>query len=313
MHRHTLVVALVTSLGWTGALGAQQAGTEAWPPATLPSTGTQVIRSAINGREYHLAVALPMRYHAPGANTVRYPVLYILDGGAHLPMFASMFRFSNRGGSSGDVIMVGIGYYPPGAFTPPPPGQPSQRNVDYLPAPWPSADARDTSATARRADAASFLRALREEIIPLIERRYRASGARALHGHSYGGLFATYALLEDPDLFDRYAIMSPAYGWDDGSMFERERRFRATRRGLDKEVFLAAGGREGAAMIGGMWRMAAALCEGRDAGSYRGLRIRAEVVPGETHNSGVLLGRALSVLYPPPGGAAPVEEPCGFR
>jgi len=313
MRRSLLAATLLATIALAAPASAQQPGGEAWPAATLPLTETQVIRSAVNGREYHIAVALPMRYHAAGADTTRYPVLYVLDGGAHLPMLASMFRFSNRGGRSGDVIMVGIGYYAPGTFTAPPPGQTSQRNIDYPPAPYPTADASDTSAAIRRADAAGFLRALREEIIPLIERRYRTSGERALEGHSLGGLFATYALLEDPDLFDRYAIMSAFYQWDGGSMFEREARFRASRQGLDKDVFFAVGGREGAAFIGGMWRMVAALCDGRAAGNYRGLRIRAEVVPDEPHNSGVLLGRALSALYPPPDIQPDSEDVCAFR
>ena len=277
-----------------------------WPAAALPNSEVHVLTSAVNGREYHLAVALPMAYHAAASDTMRYPVLYVLDGGAHLPMFASMFRFTNRANRTGDVIMVGIGYYAPGTFTPPPRGQTAGRNIDYVPAPY------RAGAPPTEGNAAAFLRILRDEIIPLIERRYRTAAPRTLHGHSYGGLFATYVLLEEPDLFDRYAIMSPAYSHDGRSMFEREARFRAGRRGLAKEVFLAAGALEGPAMLGDMWRMTAALCDGLREGHYAGLRVRTEVVADEQHNSSVLLGRALTVLFPPPG-QPPVREACPGR
>ena len=301
-----VTIGLVALMAMASALGAPLAAQEPWPAATLPNTEVHTFRSRINQREYHVAVALPMNYRAAGADTVRYPVLYLLDGGAHLPLMASMFRLTNRSGRTGDLIMVGIGYYPPGTFLPPSPGQTSGRNIDYTPA------LTDTTPPQWRSDAASFLRVLREELIPMIERRYRTSRERTLHGHSFGGLFATYALFEDPDLFDRYAIMSPAYWWDRESMFTRERAFRARRTGLDKDVFLAVGGAEGPRMVGLMWRMTAALCDGRGAGNYKGLKIRAEVVPDEHHNSSALFARSLKALYPSydPG---PLSDVCVAR
>lgn len=300
------VIRGLAGMGLLCALGAPVAAQPAWPAATLPNTEVHTFRSAINGREYHVAVALPMSYRTAGADTVRYPVLYLLDGGAHLPLMASMFRLTNRSGRTGDVIMVGIGYYPPGTFIPTPKGQTPGRNIDYTPA------LTDTTKAQWPSDAASFLRVLKEELIPMIERRYRTSRERTLHGHSFGGLFAAYALFEDPDLFDRYAIISPALWWDHESMFTRERAFRARRSALAKDVFLAVGGLEGPSMVGLMWRMTAALCDGRDAGNYRGLRIRAEVVPDEHHNSAVLLGRALETLFPP-FDAGPAPDVCASR
>lgn len=294
-----LAAAILAAFVMPGAAAAQRQAAEAPPPATLPNTHVSVLRSAINGREYHIAVALPINYQA--ADTTRYPVLYLLDGGAHLPLFASMFRVTNRAGRTGDVIMVGIGYYPPQAFPRPVPGQVAARNVDYSPPRFqaPGVERRDTTAMPWPARADAFHRVLKEEIIPQIERAYRTNGDRALHGHSLGGLFASYVLFEDPDLFSRYAIVSPAYGWDGESMFLRERRFRAGRTGLPKQVYIAVGGLEGPAMVGYMWRMTSALCAGMKDGPYRDLNLTAEVVPDEHHNSAVLFGRVLKAFYPP--------------
>lgn len=271
-------------------------------PVALPATDVRVLRSTVNGREYNIAVALPMGYQStPGTDTTRYPVLYLLDGGAHLPLFASMFRLTNRSNRTGDVIMVGIGYYSPGAFPHPGPGQVPARNVDYAPPPFERSGPvrRDTAATPWPPGAPAFHRVLKDEIIPLIERTYRTTPERALHGHSLGGLFATYMLFEDPDLFSRYAIMSPSYWWDGASMYAREAAFRARRTSLRKQVFLGVGGLEGPGQIGGMWRMVSALCDGIKAGNYQGLTLAAEVVPEEHHGSAVLFGRVLKALYPP--------------
>ncbi|MDF1505417.1 alpha/beta hydrolase-fold protein [Roseisolibacter sp. H3M3-2] len=275
---------------------------------TLPQTRTHVLRSAVNGEDYHLAVALPMGYRA--ADTTRYPVLYVLDGGAHLPLLASMFRLTNRGGR-GDVLLVGVGYYPPGAFPRAVPGQTPRRNVDYSP-PRP-AGARDTAPLPWPARAPDFHRILKEEILPFVERTYRTTGDRALHGHSLGGLFATYVLFEDPDLFARYAIVSPSYWWDGGSAFAREAAFRATRTSLPKQVFLGVGGLEGPDQVAGMWRMTAALCAGRRAGAYAGLTITAEVIPDEHHGSATLFGRPLRAFYPPYATDGARADPCVSR
>jgi predicted alpha/beta superfamily hydrolase len=286
------------------------------PPVTLPATHIRVLRSAVNGREYHIAVALPMNYDmARGANTTRYPVLYVLDGGAHLPLLASMFRLSNRGGKTGDVILVGIGYYPPGAFPRPVPGQVPARNVDYSPPPFRSAGTQraDGSAPPWPAGAPAFHQVLRDEIIPWVERTYRTTTDRGLHGHSLGGLFATYVLFEDPDLFSRYAIMSPSYWWDSESMYAREAEFRTRRTSLPKQVFIGVGGLEGPAIVGGMWRMVSALCVGLKAGSYQGLSLAAEVIPDEHHGSAVLFGRPLRAFYPPYETGTASQDICAGR
>ncbi len=291
------------------ALVAQRPTTSA--PITLPATHAQTLRSAVNGREYHIAVALPLGYRETG-DTTRYPVLYVLDGGAHLPLLASMFRLTNRSGRSGDVILVGIGYYPSGAFTPTPPGQVPGRNVDYTTPPFPARPAAsgDTTTPAWIPGAPAFLRVLRDEVIPLVERRYRTTSDRALHGHSFGGLFATYVLFEDPDLFSRYAIMSPAYWWDGESAFARETAFRRRSSSLPKQVYLGVGGLEGPGMVGLMWRMAAALCSGVRARSYEGLRLTAEVIPDEHHGSAAVFARPLRAFYPPYQPVTPREDAC---
>ncbi|MEM6585050.1 MAG: alpha/beta hydrolase-fold protein, partial [Pseudomonadota bacterium] len=55
---------------------------------------------------------------------------------------------------------------------------------------------------------------LRDELIPRIESEYRTEpGDRAIYGHSYGGLYGTYAFLYETDLFNRYLILSPSLWW----------------------------------------------------------------------------------------------------
>lgn len=178
--------------------------------------------------------------------------MYLLDGDMELPLFARMFRLSNSGtdgtGSTVDsdpaqVIFVGVGY--PSSVDPmrPPPGggEIAYRQRDYSPPPFPASNPEHKTWQSEQpwaGGAPLFLRVLKEELIPLIDRQFRTSADRGLHGHSMGGLFATYALFTEPDLFTRYAITSPSLWWDCGSIFEREAEFAKTRRSLPKQVFV---------------------------------------------------------------------------
>jgi uncharacterized protein len=52
-------------------------------------------------------------------------------------------------------------------------------------------------------DAGNFLQFIKEELISIVEKEYRADPSRRiLVGHSCGGLFGVFALFEAPGLFD---------------------------------------------------------------------------------------------------------------
>ena len=56
------------------------------------------------------------------------------------------------------------------------------------------------------------MRFIREELAPHITKEYRASDAAVLYGGSNAGLFAVYAMLEDPEMFDASIAGSPMIG-----------------------------------------------------------------------------------------------------
>jgi predicted alpha/beta superfamily hydrolase len=71
--------------------------------------------------------------------------------------------------------------------------------------------------------AVAFLRFMKEELIPQIESRYRASPERTLVGHSLGGLLALDAYVEQPELFRNYIAIDPSLWWDDQILIKRLR------------------------------------------------------------------------------------------
>lgn len=68
----------------------------------------------------------------------------------------------------------------------------------------------------------------------------------ALHGHSMAGLFATYALIARPDLFDTFLIASPALYWNNNYIFSQLGPLKEVggSNGTRPAVALSYGGRE---------------------------------------------------------------------
>ena len=91
-------------------------------------------------------------------------------------------------------------------------------------------------------DSANFLKFLQEELIPFIEREYRADPARrTLMGHSYGGLFGAFALFQAPGLFANLVIGSPTLSYGNRVTFQQEENFAKQESKLPGNVYLYAG------------------------------------------------------------------------
>lgn len=269
-------------------------------PVVLPGTQQYDLVSAVNGHSYRLYVAPPEGYAAD--DTTRYPVLYLLDGHFGFPTAVAARAVMGIQRELADVIIVGIGN-----------GEHTfdtwfvNRWRDYTPSSNVAADSAGARAfdlspdAVRSGGAADFLRVLREEVIPHVEETYRTSGDRGLSGHSFGGLFAAWALFEAPGLFQRYGINSPSLWWNEGELFEMEAAFATEHTALPAHVFLSVGSREGG-MVASMERFAEAL----RSRSYEGLAMENVVFDGETHGSVVpaMVARTLRVLYAPAAAAA---------
>jgi predicted alpha/beta superfamily hydrolase len=92
-----------------------------------------------------------------------------------------------------------------------------------------------------------FLAFLKQELMPFIEKNYRASKEDKTYiGYSYGGLFAVYTLFHSPETFSRYIIGSPGIVWaNETNLFTRyEKEYAATHKALPAKVFMSIGSLE---------------------------------------------------------------------
>lgn len=166
----------------------------------------QQIRSEILGETRTLNIYLPEGYRPK--DTVRYPVIYLLDGSADEDFIhiAGLVQFNNFEwvGRVPKSIVVGIAN--------------TDRQRDFTASTRVAAD-RKIAPTSGGSD--KFIRFIETELQPFISRKFRTSSGKTIIGQSLGGLLATEILLKKPTLFDTYIIVSPSLWWDGGSLLEK--------------------------------------------------------------------------------------------
>lgn len=179
------------------------------PPVTLPRTQTLTLRST-DGVEYTLLVSVPREaQHDP---TRRFPVIYLLDADYSFAVVRNVVEhLADRRGLP-PAIIVGIGY-PKGLE-----GEEwlrryrLQRTRDYTPTA--SSVGYPDGVQAVSGGGPRFLQFIERELVPFIDARLATTTDRTLVGHSYGGLFALYAVLTRPALFTRVVSVSPSLWYD---------------------------------------------------------------------------------------------------
>jgi predicted alpha/beta superfamily hydrolase len=201
------------------------------PPTTqaaaIGDAERRIVKALTTGLEYQIDVALPKGY---ATSQKRYPVVYTLDGNFLFPVVTSSYRLAGYLIPQ-ELIVVGIGY-PVKGYGPWSRDYALSRARDYTPTKPPSGMGTEGGAS-------TFLRFLRDELIPFIDSNYRTVPIdRALIGHSYGGLFAAYALTHEPDLFQKYSIGDPSLFWDNEIGLRWEAAYAANHTELRARVYL---------------------------------------------------------------------------
>ncbi|WP_417494175.1 alpha/beta hydrolase [Maricaulis sp.] len=185
-------------------LAAATVALAACQPEPAPEPGTQtpiiigheiVLDSAIYGGPRTITVSLPASY---GDGNRRYPVLYLVDGGAQqdfVPM-AGMSALGSLSMQYREFILVGV-----------------QTDNRYVELTAPSDLAEDLRWLPDNGGAADYRSHMLDEVRPWIEERYRTSGENAIIGESLAGLFITETFLRAPTSFDHYIAVSPSLWW----------------------------------------------------------------------------------------------------
>jgi hypothetical protein len=133
----------------------------------------------------------------------RFPVLYLLDGGADqdFPHIAGIAQHADLSWTFEPFILVGV--------------QSVRRPFELA---FASSDERYDEYQRPNGGSERMRAFLREEVRPFVEGRVRASGEDMLMGESLAGLFVVETLLRAPDMFDTYIAISPSLWWNRESL-----------------------------------------------------------------------------------------------
>jgi predicted alpha/beta superfamily hydrolase len=129
--------------------------------------------------------------------------LVVADGNGLFGLAVDAVRLMQIPGLLPSLAVVGVGH--PGAATVA--DTVGIRERDLTPTAWP--------AFPGSGGAAAFLRFVREPVLDRLGDRFPGCLATMVFfGHSLGGLFGTWALLQQPPPFTHYVLSSPSLYWD---------------------------------------------------------------------------------------------------
>lgn len=181
------------------------------------------LRSRILGETRELLISTPQSY---ASGNRRYGVVYVLDGDVHFAHTVASTRFLAAGFNDVAPELIAVAVVN------------TDRNRDFTPR---TDNPREIKDFPTQGGADKFLGFLREELMPWVDEHYRTNAYSALVGHSLSGLFALYALANEPHDFDATIAISPSLWWNDESVIGRlQARFDSTPE-LDAVLYMACG------------------------------------------------------------------------
>ena len=170
-------------------------------PVTIANTDVKELTSVFNNQTYQLKISFPKSYFENPDK--RFPVLYVLDAETNFGGVSYIVQRLIKDELIPEILVVGIAY-----------------NTDYKN--FYRLRSRDLTPVEDKqlrmgnntvdptGGAPQFSDFLEYELFPFITENYRVKEDRAIYGHSYGGLYGSYTLLDKPHLFNRYIILGPS-------------------------------------------------------------------------------------------------------
>ena len=155
------------------------------------------IYSSVLKEQRSIKILLPETYK-PGS-TDKYEAIYLTDGEWAMGPFSFIYKFAQDENYVPPAIIVAI----PNKYI----SKANQRDRDFLPVHVPE--------PAISGGADNFLSFIKNELIAYIDNKYPTYRTNSIYGHSYGGLFVMYVLLNEPQLFESYYATDTPFGWND--------------------------------------------------------------------------------------------------
>ena len=248
------------------------------PQSQIPNRGSvepaRLVRAEGWEWDHEVRVYLPASYHHTKKS---YPTLWVTDNALELAQTAS----ASQAFGSSELIIVAVGA--PANVN----AAENQRRRTYDFIPDVSLMGPGYAAIHPKealGGAPGFLDFLVNQLRPMLAKEYRMDlNDQGYAGHSGGGMFGLYALLNKPESFDKYIISSPAtyQPW-----LDMEERWYAENKDLKARVFMSAGEGEAAHPLWSSSQVVstvATMAERLTVRRYPSLELTVKIFPDEDH------------------------------
>jgi hypothetical protein len=223
----SLIGALVVVCCCVSVACAQPSGQT---PPRVEIAGSQLLHlsSAITKADYDLYINLPRGY---GDTTKTFPVLFLIDAQWDFTFVQALYGQQYFDGFIPEMVIVGITW--------------GGKDPDYDKLRAHDLTPTDVSHNGTYGNAPKFLSFITKEVIPFVEKNYRVDHSdRTLMGSSFGGLFTLYAMFQEPGVFKRYVLTSPAIQWDNRMIYSLNKTYAEQHKDLPAKMFIGIGGYE---------------------------------------------------------------------
>lgn len=222
---------------------------------------TFTINSKALGETRRINVYLPPGYTKSSKQS--FPVLYMPDGGIAEDFLhvAGLVQVSVGNETMRPFLLVGI--------------ENTERRRDMT---GPTENENDKKIAPRVGGSSTFRKFIRNELMPQIKMRYRATDETAIVGESLAGLFVVETFLIEPDLFDTYIAFDPSFWWNNQKLINGAAEQLRARPKLEKKLYFVSSGEDTAEIT---QRFAETLV--RNAAP--GVRWHYEKMPDEKHST----------------------------
>jgi predicted alpha/beta superfamily hydrolase len=242
------------------------------------------------GNKYELIITLPINYN----DDKTYKVLYYLDGWWLSELIKGSYRINYLTNEMEEVILVGLSIKgDEEAWN-------KQRNKDYTPSIYDKEKMKISmkSGTVELEEettggAEEFIRFMKRVIFDKIESTYNIDKeTRGILGHSFGGLFGYYCLINHTEIFKNYILISPSIWWNKSEFLTTENIKKIKR---DVNIYVVVGKSESKMLITPIREMTDALEEIKN----ERIRIESKEYEGMDHHSILPTGiyEGIEIIY----------------
>jgi predicted alpha/beta superfamily hydrolase len=145
-------------------------------------------------------------------------------------------------------------------------------------------DLKASKGSFKSGGADQFFASMKTEIIPFVDKNYKTNSDRGIFGHSFGGLFTAYCLVNSDGYFTRFGVSSPVLWWDNEKLLNQAVTQFKENKTWDipqTKIFISVGGKEHSGFVPTMVKYSSYF----EQSDYYNIDLKWQIFEGESHNS----------------------------